>query len=92
MSNEKFNDLQHKFPDLSFGILTGDIKFNPEADVIIMTTEILYNTLFQKKMIEENTNLFQYKDKTLFNHQKDIFNIFKIMIFSLRYSFLILST
>ena len=54
LSNEKFNDLQHKFPDLSFGILTGDIKFNPEADVIIMTTEILYNTLFQKKMIEEN--------------------------------------
>lgn len=30
-----------------------------------------------KKMIEENTNLFQYKDKTLFNHQKDIFNIFQ---------------
>ena len=54
LSNEKFNDLQHKFPNLSFGILTGDIKFNPEADVIIMTTEILYNTLFQKKMIEEN--------------------------------------
>jgi superfamily II RNA helicase len=54
LSNEKFNDLQHKFPDLSFGILTGDIKYNPEADVIIMTTEILYNTLFQKKMIEEN--------------------------------------
>ena len=55
LSNEKFNDLQHKFPELSFGILTGDIKFNPEADVIIMTTEILYNTLFQKKMIQENT-------------------------------------
>jgi superfamily II RNA helicase len=55
LSNEKFNDLQKKFPELSFGILTGDIKFNPEADVIIMTTEILYNTLFQKKMIQENT-------------------------------------
>ena len=54
LSNEKFNDLQNKFPDISFGLLTGDIKFNPEADVIIMTTEILYNTLFQKKMIEEN--------------------------------------
>jgi len=54
LSNEKFNDLQKKYPHISFGILTGDIKFNPEADVIIMTTEILYNTLFQKKMIEEN--------------------------------------
>ena len=53
LSNEKFNDLQKKYPDISFGILTGDIKFNPEADVIIMTTEILYNTLFQK-MLKEN--------------------------------------
>jgi len=53
LSNEKFHDLQKKYPDISFGLLTGDIKFNPEADVIIMTTEILYNTLFQKKMIEE---------------------------------------
>ena len=54
LSNEKFNDLQQKYPDISFGILTGDIKFNPEADVIIMTTEILYNTLFQKKMLQED--------------------------------------
>jgi len=54
LSNEKFNDLQQKYPDISFGILTGDIKFNPEADVIIMTTEILYNTLFQKKMLKED--------------------------------------
>ena len=29
--------------------LTGDIKFNPEADVLIMTTEILRNTLYKKK-------------------------------------------
>ena len=50
LSNEKFNDLQGKFPEISFGILTGDIKYNPEADVLIMTTEILYNTLFQKMM------------------------------------------
>ena len=53
LSNEKFHDLQEKYPNVSFGILTGDIKFNPEADVIIMTTEILYNTLFQKKMLQE---------------------------------------
>lgn len=55
LSNEKFNDLQKKFPDISFGILTGDIKYNPEADVLIMTTEILYNTLFQKMMLNKNT-------------------------------------
>ena len=33
---------------MEIGILTGDIKYNPEADVIIMTTEILPNNLFQK--------------------------------------------
>lgn len=54
LSNEKFNDLQKKFPNISFGILTGDIKYNPEADVLIMTTEILYNTLFQKMMLNKN--------------------------------------
>lgn len=46
LSNQKFYELQNKFPDISFGIITGDIKFNPEADVIIMTTEILRNNLF----------------------------------------------
>ena len=35
LSNEKFHDLQNKFPEVSFGLLTGDIKFNPEADVIL---------------------------------------------------------
>ena len=54
LSNEKFNDLQNKYPNISFGILTGDIKYNPEADVLIMTTEILYNTLFQKMMLNKN--------------------------------------
>ena len=49
LSNQKFNEFTQKYPNISFGILTGDIKFNPEADCIIMTTEILRNTLFQKK-------------------------------------------
>ena len=48
LSNQKFHEFSKKFPHISFGILTGDIKFNPEADVLIMTTEILRNTLLQK--------------------------------------------
>ena len=55
LSNEKFHDFQKKYPELTFGIITGDIKFNPEADVLIMTTECLLNTLYQRKMIEEGT-------------------------------------
>ena len=46
LSNQKFHEFTQKYPDISFGILTGDIKFNPEADVLIMTTEILRNQIF----------------------------------------------
>ena len=49
LSNQKFYEFTRKYPGISFGILTGDIKTNPEADVLIMTTEILLNTLYNKK-------------------------------------------
>ena len=48
LSNQKFHDLKQMFPDSSVGILTGDIKFNPDADIIVMTTEILRNLLFKE--------------------------------------------
>ena len=57
LSNQKFYEFSKKFPHISFGILTGDIKFNPEADVLIMTTEILMNTLYMKKNGSNNPNL-----------------------------------
>ena len=41
LSNQKLYDFRRKFPDISFGIMTGDCKDNPDADVVIMTTEIL---------------------------------------------------
>jgi superfamily II RNA helicase len=46
LSNQKFHDLKEMFP--SVGIMTGDLKFCPDADVVIMTTEILRNLLFKK--------------------------------------------
>jgi superfamily II RNA helicase len=46
LSNQKFFEFQQKFPHISFGVLTGDIKTNPNAQVLIMTTEILMNTLY----------------------------------------------
>ena len=47
LSNQKLYELKQKFPDI--GILTGDIKFNPDAQCVIMTTEILRNILYQKE-------------------------------------------
>ena len=54
LCNQKYYDLKAKFPNISIGILTGDVKDNPEADVLIMTTEILRNTLFTKKINKSN--------------------------------------
>merc|ERR1712022_53827 len=56
LSNQKMHDLSEKYPEISFGLLTGDTKHNPEADVLIMTTEILRNTLFQRQINKENEN------------------------------------
>jgi len=46
LSNQKFFEFTNKYPHISFGLMTGDIKTNPNADVLIMTTEILMNYLF----------------------------------------------
>jgi superfamily II RNA helicase len=48
LSNQKFYEFTNKYPNISFGLLTGDIKTNPEADVLIMTAEILLNKLYSK--------------------------------------------
>jgi superfamily II RNA helicase len=49
LSNEKFYSFTKKYPHISIGLITGDIKTNPDADVLIMTTEILLNKLYQIK-------------------------------------------
>jgi superfamily II RNA helicase len=46
LSNQKFHDLKAMFP--SVGILTGDIKFKPDAQIVVMTTEILRNMLYKR--------------------------------------------
>jgi superfamily II RNA helicase len=46
LSNQKFHDLKQMYD--SVGILTGDIKYRPDAQILIMTTEILRNLLYKK--------------------------------------------
>lgn len=54
LSNQKFSDFTQKYPHISVGIVTGDICVNKEASLLILTTEILCNTLFLKKNIKKN--------------------------------------
>ena len=45
LSNQKFREFKKKFEDV--GILTGDVSINPEAQCLIMTTEILQSSLYK---------------------------------------------
>jgi len=56
LSNQKYYEFTKKYPDITFGLMTGDIKTNPCADVIIMTTEILMNRLFVKNTNNANNS------------------------------------
>lgn len=49
LSNQKYKEFSSKFSDIEVGILTGDIKHNPTADLLIVTTEILQNHCFKTK-------------------------------------------
>ncbi|KAE9613427.1 putative RNA helicase [Lupinus albus] len=47
LSNQKFREFRETFGDTNVGLLTGDSAINKEAQVLIMTTEILRNMLYQ---------------------------------------------
>ncbi|KAD7478868.1 hypothetical protein R6Q59_005323 [Mikania micrantha] len=47
LSNQKFREFCDAFGEDSVGILTGDSAINRDAPVLIMTTEILRNMLYQ---------------------------------------------
>lgn len=57
LSNQKLHDFRLKYPHISFGIVTGDIEDNKEAQVLIMTTEILANALFNRKSTLKDTGV-----------------------------------
>ncbi len=57
LSNQKFHDLKKLFPEVSVGIMTGDIKFCPDAQILVMTTEILRNLLFKQGTATEKVGL-----------------------------------
>jgi superfamily II RNA helicase len=46
LSNQKYADFCRQFGAERVGILTGDVKVNPRAAVLVMTTEILRNMFY----------------------------------------------
>lgn len=58
LSNQIFGDFSRKYPHWSIGIRTGDIDArSEEAQVVIMTTEILLNMLYQQKGTQSGTTM-----------------------------------
>jgi len=45
LSNQKFRDFKEEYGEKNVGIMTGDVVVNPNAHLIIMTTEIYRNML-----------------------------------------------
>jgi ATP-dependent RNA helicase HelY len=46
LSNQKYTDLVRMYGAESVGLLTGDTTLNPEAPIVVMTTEVLRNMLY----------------------------------------------
>ncbi|KUH84010.1 RNA helicase [Mycobacterium sp. IS-1556] len=46
LSNQKHNDLVTRYGPDKIGLLTGDQSINGDADVVVMTTEVLRNMLY----------------------------------------------
>ncbi|MEM3374053.1 MAG: DEAD/DEAH box helicase [Candidatus Woesearchaeota archaeon] len=48
LSAQKYRDFKHEYGEENIGIMTGDVVINPNAPVLIMTTEIYRNMLLSK--------------------------------------------
>ena len=46
LSNQKFAELTEKYGESKVGLLTGDTSINSEAQIVVMTTEILRNMIY----------------------------------------------
>lgn len=62
LSNQKYYDFTNKYPNIKIGLITGDIKTNPDADVLIMTTEILLNKLYiTRSSLKDNERMNSFE-------------------------------
>jgi superfamily II RNA helicase len=57
LTNEKHYELSKKYPHISFGKITGDTKYNPMADCLVMTTECARNNMFNTLAMEKNSEI-----------------------------------
>ncbi|HEY9662061.1 MAG TPA: DEAD/DEAH box helicase, partial [Allocoleopsis sp.] len=57
LSNQKLRDFRGKFGGDQVGLLTGDMSFNRDAPILVMTTEIFRNMLYGTPIGQVGTSL-----------------------------------
>ena len=57
LSNQKFNDLAVMFGEERVGLLTGDNTIRPDAEIVVMTTEVLRNRIYSDRSDRALTGL-----------------------------------
>jgi superfamily II RNA helicase len=68
LSNQKYSEFREKFSCGEIGIITGDVKFNPEANCLIMTTEILRDLLFRGDPIVDQLGMVIFDEVHYINN------------------------
>ena len=61
LSNEKFRSFQNIYGKENVGLLTGDTKINPEAPIVVMTTEVYRNMVLSDRFNNDNPLLDNLK-------------------------------
>ncbi|MDU7102771.1 MAG: DEAD/DEAH box helicase, partial [Corynebacterium sp.] len=46
LSNQKYHDLVEEHGEEAVGLLTGDVSINSDAEIVVMTTEVLRNMIY----------------------------------------------
>lgn len=54
LSNQKFNDLVAEYGANTVGLLTGDTVINGDAPIVVMTTEVLRNMIYEASSALDN--------------------------------------
>lgn len=58
LSNQKFQDFSRKFGADRVGLLTGDISINRNAQILVMTTEVFRNMIYDTEDMQQLNDVF----------------------------------
>lgn len=83
MSNQKFRDFKKKFGDV--GLITGDFQVKPEAQCLIVTTEILCSMLYSNSDKIKETE-FVILDEVHYVNDRDVSKLTKCIYVYISYN------